>query len=397
MRLTLICLILLIRISEGISQTNTSLPLDFDQGNSIYENGYVDQPYVVVLNDKSWLCTFTTSSKNEGSSGQHIMSVKSHDQGKTWTHPVAIEPANGPAASWVMPYKTPFGRVYAFYTYNGDQVTSLNGKPIRNDMLGWYCFKYSDDGGLTWSDRHRIPVRSTRADLNNDWKGQVQIFWGIGKPIEHGNYMTLAFTKLGKYMLDQGEGWFIQSDNIREEKNPENINWKLLPDGIDGVRNPDFGSVQEEFNLVHIAGDTLYCVYRTDLGFIAESKSFDNGHTWSLPDSARYANGSVLKNPRACPRIWKTGDNEYLIWYHNHGGTGFSNRNPGWVAKGEWQNGNMRWSSPIALIYRQDTSYATGRLSYPDLIQQNGKMWITLTNKEHGRVLELSGLLSPRT
>jgi hypothetical protein len=389
MRSPLLTLLFLLLSWNIQAQSQKRLPLDFDQGYSIYENGYVDQPYVVILNDETWLCTFTTSSKQEGSTGQHIMSLKSIDQGKTWTNPVAIEPADGPAASWVMPYKTPYGRVYAFYTYNGDKVTTLNDKPIRNDMLGWYCFKYTDDGGLSWSERYRIPMRKTNADLNNDWHGKVQIFWGIGKPIEHGKYMTLAFTKLGKYMLDMGEGWFIQSDNIRTEKNPEKINWKLLPEGMNGVRNPDFGSVQEEFNLVHIAGDTLYTVYRTDHGFIAESKSFDNGHSWSMPDSARYTDGKVLQNPRACPRIWKTGDNEYLIWFHNHGGTGFANRNPGWVAKGKWEQGKMCWEKPIALIYREDQSYERGRLSYPDLIQQNNKIWITLTNKEHGRILQI--------
>jgi hypothetical protein len=389
LRVPFLIFTLLIAFLAAPAQNKTKLLLDFDKGYSIYENGYVDQPYVVVLNDGSWLCTFTTSAKQEGASGQHIMSTKSKDQGVTWTNPVAIEPAEGPAASWVMPYKTPYGRVYAFYSYNGDNVTTLNGNNIRNDMLGWYCFKYSDDGGLSWSKRYRIPFRKTNADLNNDWKGEVQIFWGIGKPIEHEQYMTLALTKLGKYMLDLGEGWFIQSDNIQQEKNPDKIHWKLLPDGMDGIRHPDFGSVQEEFNLVHIDGDTLYTVFRTDLGFIAESKSFDNGHTWSLPDSARYATGKVLLNPRACPRIWKTNENRYLIWYHNHGGTGFANRNPGWVAEGSWIKGNMVWSSPIALIYRSDSSYATGRLSYPDLIQKNGKYWITLTNKENGRVIPL--------
>ncbi len=324
--------------------------LNFDDGYSIYKNGYVDQPYIVVLDDNSWLCTFTTSSGIEGSSGQHIVSTRSTDKGKNWSDTVQIEYPSGPAASWVMPYKTPYGRVYVFYSFNGDNITSLNGKNIRNDMLGWYCYKYSDDKGATWSDRYRIPLRKTNADLNNDWKGDVQIFWGIGKPTEYGGGMILAFTKLGKYMLDYGEGWFIQSDNIISERDPEKINWITLPDGMNGVRNPDFGSVQEEFNLAHIDGDTLYSVYRTDLGFIAESKSFDNGHSWSMPGKSQYQDKTELQNPRACPRIWKTKNGLYLIWYHNHGGTGFANRNPGWLAAGKWKNGEMTWTQPVALI-----------------------------------------------
>ncbi len=371
------------------SHSYSQKAIDFDKASSIYENGYVDQPYLVVLNDGSWLCTFTTSNKQEGSSGQHIVSTKSNDHGKTWSDPVDIEPADGPAASWAMPYKTPYGRVYVFYSYNGDEVTTLNNKAIRNDMLGWYCYKYTDDGGESWSKRFRLPMRKTTADLNNDWQGDVQIFWGIGKPIKYGKYMTFAFTKIGKYMLDNGEGWFYQSDNIREEKNPEKINWSLLPDGMSGVRNPLFGSVQEEFNLVHINADTLYAVYRTDLGFIAETMSFDNGHSWTLPDKARNIHGKPLKNPRACPRIWQVKKGHYLIWYHNHSGTGFANRNPGWVSGGKWIDGKMLWSDPIPLVYRKDTSYASGRLSYPDLIMQNHKYWLTVTNKEHGRIMRI--------
>jgi len=363
--------------------------LDFDEGFSIFDNGYVDQPYIVILNDGSWLCTFTTSGGIEGSSGQHIVSTRSFNNGQSWEDTVRIESPGGPAASWAMPYKTPFGRVYVFYTFNGENISSLKGKTIRNDMLGWYCYKYSDNNGESWSQRHRLPLRKTSADLNNDWKGDVQVFWGIGKPIEHGNSVTFAFTKLGKYMLDNGEGWFFQSDNIKSEKNPFKIKWNLLPDGMKGVRNPEFGSVQEEFNLVHINGDTLYTVYRTNLGFVAESTSFDRGHSWSNPDSAQHWDKSSVKNPRACPRLWKTKTGLFLLWFHNHNGTGFSKRNPGWIAAGKWINGKMIWTSPIALIYRNDKSYETGRLSYPDLIEQDNRYWISLTNKESGRIVEI--------
>ena len=108
------------------------------------------------------------------------------DEGKTWSDSlIDIEPADGPEASWVMPLVTPSGRVYAFYDYNGDRIDRLGDKDgLRADMLGWYVYRYSDDGGRTWSrKRHRLPVRVTACDRGNDWEGKVQIFWGIGKPI----------------------------------------------------------------------------------------------------------------------------------------------------------------------------------------------------------------------
>ena len=32
----------------------------FDSGHRIYSSGYIDQPYVVVLKDGTWVCVFTT-------------------------------------------------------------------------------------------------------------------------------------------------------------------------------------------------------------------------------------------------------------------------------------------------------------------------------------------------
>ena len=365
----------------------------FKKGNSIYENGYIDQPYVVVLPDKSWLCVFTTGASHEGEGGQHVVASVSGDQGKTWSDPVDIEPADGPAASWVMPYLTDYGRIYAFYDFNGDEINTLNGRPIRNDMLGWYCYKYSDDNGKTWSRRYRLPVRETRADRGNDWQGKVQIMWGIGKPVDVGKGMMFAFTKLGKYMLDQGEGWFFRSDNINTERHPEKLRWSMLPEGDEGLRNPVFGSVQEEQNLVEMNNGDLYCMYRTTTGYAVEAYSRDGGKKWTLPEMARYADGRPMKNPRACPRIWKCKNGKYLFWYHNHSGDTFADRNPAWISGGVEKDGKILWSQPEMLIYDDDLTRESGRFSYPDLIEQDGKYWITSTNKVEARVVPVENTL----
>jgi hypothetical protein len=365
----------------------------FKQGASIYENGYIDQPYVVVLPDKGWLCVFTTGASHEGEGGQHVVASVSRDQGKTWSAPVDIEPSNGPVASWVMPYITDYGRVYAFYDFNGDQVSTLNGNPIRNDMLGWYCYKYSDDNGKTWSARYRLPVRITRADRQNDWQGKVQIMWGIGKPVNVGKGMMFGFTKLGKYMLDQGEGWFFRCDNINKERDPAKLQWKMLPEGDDGLRNPDLGSVQEEQNLVEMNNGDLYCMYRSTTGYAVNSYSRDGGKKWSLPEIARYQDGRPIKNPRACPRIWKCKNGKYLFWYHNHSGDTYADRNPAWISGGVEKDGKILWSQPEVLIYADDLTRESGRFSYPDLIEQDGKYWITSTNKLEARVVSVDNAL----
>ncbi len=85
--------------------------LDIATGFEIPSEGYCDQPYVVKLPEGTWLCTMTTGKGHEGSGGQHVVSCRSSDQGKTWEPHVDIEPAEGPLASWAMPYLTSYGRV----------------------------------------------------------------------------------------------------------------------------------------------------------------------------------------------------------------------------------------------------------------------------------------------
>ncbi|HAA77153.1 TPA: hypothetical protein DCE37_18730 [Candidatus Latescibacteria bacterium] len=161
-------------------------PKNIEIGSEIPSEGYCDQPYVVKLNDGGWLCLMTTGTGKEGDSGQHIVATRTYDRGQTWSTLVDIEPADGPEASWVMPLITPLGRVYAFYTYNAANMREViadtdvysEGKTSRVDTLGEYSFKYSDDDGLTWSERHTIPVREMEIDWRNPYGGDVR-FSGV--------------------------------------------------------------------------------------------------------------------------------------------------------------------------------------------------------------------------
>ena len=356
-------------------------------GNPIYTSGYCDQPYVVVLENGKWLCIFTTNSGHEGSKGQHIVSSISDDQGKTWSEPVRIEEPGKESASWGMPYLTDYGRVYVFYTFNGDKIHVLNGqKNIREDMLGWYCYKYSDDEGKTWSDRYRIDIPNKPVDLNNQWNGEVQIFWGIGKPIDFKGGMMLSFTKIGKYMLEYSEGWLIHCMNINKQKNPQKLKFELLPETDTGIKNPELGVINSEQNIVQLSDGTLYCMHRTVSGYPAESYSTNGGKTWTTSQPPKYENGIKLKTPRACPRIWKCKNGKYLFWYHNNGGWNFGVRNPAWISGGIERDGKIIWSQPEILFYEEDKNV---RMSYPDLIEQDGKYWITETNKVNARVHEI--------
>jgi len=380
---------------NGRSDSRNSDPRNITSGRPIPDEGYCDQPYVVVLDDGTWLCTMTTGPGHEGQGGQHIVSCRSTDQGRTWSPLVDIEPKTGPEASWVVPLKTPFGRIYGFYTYNGDRIERRPGsdRKIRADMLGWYCYKYTDDGGRTWSkERYRLPIRQTACDRTNDWGGDVIIFWGIDKPKVHNGGAMFAFTKLGRYMLEQGEGWLFFSRNILDERRVDRLDWEMCPTGEHGIRVDKFGSVQEEHN--HVSLDTpdgpseaqgrLYLIYRTTTGYPCHVYSDDVGRTWTRPEHMTYTpGGQRVKNPRACPKLFRCSNGKYLFWFHNHSGKGFQDRNPAWVSGGEVRDGRMHWSQPEILLYADDPGT---RMSYPDLVEQDGRYWMTETQKTVARV-----------
>lgn len=363
-------------------------PRNILNGRHIPGESYVDQPYMVVASNGAWVCTLTTGRGLEGQSGQHVVSTFSKDQGKTWSEPVDIEPASGPEASWATPLITPSGRIYVFYTYNGDNVVTLpnSDKRVRSDTHGWYVFRYSDDDGATWSaQRFRIPIRVTDVDRGNPWHGEVCHFWGIDKPKIKEGKVYFAFTKLGKFFMQEGEGWVVEASNILTERDPDKLVFRLLPDGEKGIRNPALGSVQEEFNLVPLAKSDLFCVFRLETGTPGQSYSRDNGVTWSLPGPMTYGPGArPLKTPRACPKLFMTSEGKYLFWFHNFGGRSWAGRNPAFLSGGILkEDGFIHWSEPELALFDPNPAI---RMSYPDLIEQDGRFWLTETQKTVARV-----------
>ncbi len=363
-------------------------PRNLRNGHVIPDEGYCDQPYTVVTADGNWLCTLTTGRGVEGNRGQHVVATISADRGRTWSELLDIEPADGPEASWAMPLVTPGGRVYVFYVYNAPNVRTWQGKPIRADTLGWYVYKYSDDHGRTWSpQRYRLPLPEAPVDRTNTYGGKWQIFWGIGKPITAGNTAYFAFSRCGKYLIDNSEGWFYRSDNVLSEPDVDKVEWQLLPEGEVGLKAPEFGAVQAEQNIVALSDGSLYCMYRTVTGYPCCAYSRDGARTWTQPQHATYTpGGRKMKQPRACPRIWRTAGGKFLFWYHNHSGRTYIGRNPAWIAGGIERDGMIHWSQPEVLLYDPDPNVRT---SYPDLIEQGGRYWITETQKSVARVHQI--------
>lgn len=361
---------------------------------------YADQPYVVKTDDGAWLCVLTTGSGREGARGQHVISLRSTDKGRTWSKPVDVEPADGPEASYAVLLKVPGGRVYAFYNHNTDNLrrvkadTSVykSGYTTRVDTQGYYVFKYTDDHGRTWSEkRYPITVREFEIDRENPYAGKVRFFWNVGKPFTRDGTGYVPLHKVGQFgrgFLARTEGVLLASANILTERDPKKIVWETLPDGDIGLRTPEGGGpIAEEQSVCVLSDGSFFCVYRTTDGHPVCRYSRDRGHTWSPPRYMRHADGRLIKHPRAANFVWKCANGKYLYWFHNHGGRSYDDRNPAWLcggAEADSPDGRIiEWSQPEIVLYDDDTYI---RMSYPDLIEDGGQFFLTETQKDVARV-----------
>jgi len=387
-------------------------------GREIPSESYCDQPYVVRTDDGAWLCVITTGAGREGEPGQHVVTLRSRDQGRTWSDPVDVEPAHGPEASYAVLLKVPGGRVYCFYNYNADDVREVvaddppyeGGRCKRVDSLGAFVFRYSDDHGRTWSsDRRPVPVRETAIDRENPYGGKTRFFWNVGRPFIHDGAAYVPLHKVGGFgegFFTRSEGVLLRSANILSERDPGRFVWETLPDGDVGLRAPPGGGpIAEEQSFSVLSDGSFYCVYRTIDGHPCCAYSRDGGHTWTEPVYERYADGCLMKHPRAANFAWRCANGRFLYWFHNHGGRfirehthrptiAYEARNPVWLCGGvevDTPEGKViRWSQPEIVLY-DDDPYV--RISYPDLVEEAGRYFLTETQKDVARVHEIDPVL----
>ncbi len=371
-----------------------------NQGWEIPTERYSDQPYIVKADDGSWVCCMTTGQAHEGQSGQHVVTTRSTDQGRTWAELVDVEPADGPEASYAVILKADSGRIYTFYNHNSDDVRWViaadppypEGKCYRVDSMGYFVFKYSDDHGQSWSEkRHYIPIREMQIDRENPYQGKIRYFWNVGRAFSYNGVAYVSVHKvggLGHGFFSRSEGVLLKSDNLMTESDPDKINWETLPDGDHGLRAPTGGGpISEEQSYSYLSDGSFYSVYRTIDGHPAYAYSRDRGHTWTEPQYKRYANGRLVKHPRAANFAWRCENGNFLYWYHNHGGTWYEDRNPVWLLGGvevDTPEGRViQWSQPEIVLYDDDTFI---RMSYPELVEDGGEYYLVETQKDKARV-----------
>lgn len=397
------------QIDQATAQSNDWR--NIENGRIIPDRSYSDQPYIVKTNDGAWLCVMTTGSGHEGASGQHIISQRSFDQGITWEEMIEIEPSDGPEASYAVLLKAPSGRIFVFYNHNTDNLREVkgddppyrDGRVTRVDSQGYFVFRYSDDHGKSWSeDRYTIPVREFEIDRNNVYQGDIRFFWNVGKAFSHQGSAFVPLSKVGGFgsgFFTSNEGVLLKSDNLFTVMDPAKAEWQTLPEGEIGLRTPENGGpIAAEHSYSVISDGSFFVVYRSLDGHPVYSYSRNQGKTWDAPQYMRYADGRLIKHPRAANFAWKCDNGKFLYWFHNHGGRfirehpnpgsiGYNDRNPVWIAGGVEVDGAdgkiIQWSQPEILLYDDDPLI---RMSYPDLIEEAGNYYFTETQKDIARL-----------
>lgn len=369
-------------------------------GRKIPVEYYSDQPYVVEADDGAWVHVVTTGAGMEGDAGQHVISMRSTDFGKTWTDITDVEKADSPESSYAVLYKTKSGRIYCFYNYNADNTRSVladnppfdGGVTTRVDTQGHFVFKFSDDCGKSWSDKwYDIPLETYQVDFENPYGGKIKFFWNVGKPFAYNGGVFVPQYKVGRFgegFMYNSEGTLLFCKNIETEADPEKLTWETFPKGGRGIcADKNLSNVSEEHSFVVLSDNSIFCTFRTVTGHPYCAYSRDGGKSFSDPKPLTYDNGRPVKHPRAANFIWKCKNGKFLYWFHNNGGRWYEERNPAWLCgavEADSPEGKiLRFSQPEIVLYDEDINI---RISYPDLIEKDGEFYITETQKRDAAV-----------
>ena len=237
--------------------------------------------------------------------------------------------------------KAPSGRIYIFYNHNTDNVREIPADPCewfpdgvcrRVDSLGHFVFKYSDDHGRTWSaQRYPIPVRDLDIDRRNPFGGKLRFFWNVGKPFVHAGTAFVSLHKVGGFgegFFTRSEGVLLKSANLLTERTRRRSPGRRCPTASSACARRPAAAPSPRSRATSCSATARFMHLPHHRRPSGRGYSRDGGHTWTPPQYRRYADGRLMKHPRAANFAWKCENGKYLYWFHNHGGR-FIGEHPG--------------------------------------------------------------------
>jgi hypothetical protein len=283
---------------------------------------------------------------------------RSADEGGTWARPtLVVGPENdddpAPMASWAFPMVSQRGRIYVIYNQND------GSKGWIEMHTGWMYGVYSDDNGRSWSRPQRIEMPRSPYDDPEGKCPPEWIVWQIPMRDRKGGWFVgythwlhparARWKKVNAWVQIESVVEFMRFVNVDRDPQPRDLEIRWSGWGEKALRAPYWRdpllSVAQEPSLVRLPDQRLFCVMRTNSGYIWYSVSGDDGETWCSPRPLlRKDFGEPILQPVGCCPIYQLADGRYILLHHNNRGdfeskpeASHSPRRPAYLALGEFR------------------------------------------------------------
>jgi hypothetical protein len=281
-----------------------------------------------------WTQSDVGAGPREAARKNRIMFSRSVDDGITWKPPVRLVGSKSNAdpehmSSWAFPMVSRGGRIYVIYNQN----TGSRGWTEMH--TGKMAGIYSDDHGNTWSRPQFIPMPASRFD---DPEGKVPaewIVWQIPMRDRNGGFLA-GYTHWfhpARCRMKKTEAWtqhesvveFMRFLNVDGHPEPRDLKVSYAAWGDKSLRVPYYRdplmTVAQEPSLVRLPDDRLFCVMRTNSGYIWYSVSADDGENWCAPRPLlRRDFGEPILQPVSCCPLYRLSTGRYILLHHNNRG-----------------------------------------------------------------------------
>ncbi len=294
----------------------------------------------------------------KGQPGNRIVFSKSKDDGVTWTPPSHVagpktpdDPAN--MASWAFPMVAKTGRIYVLWTQNQGSAGWIKMHTGTMDGV------YSDDNGATWSKPQNVPMpKSIYDDPTGAIPGEWIVWQTPMRDLKGGYFVGYShWVNVAKAHLKKVESWtqiesvveFMRFANVDDNPEVKDLRVTYSAWGDNALRVPHFKypllSIAQEPSIVRLPDKRLFCVMRTNSGYIWYSLSNDDGETWCNPRPLlRRDHGLPILQPVGCCPIYQLADGRYVLLHHNNRGdiarapeATSGPRRPAFIALGEFR------------------------------------------------------------
>ena len=293
---------------------------------------------LIELRDGSLLLMYGAHQKSGDWDRGEIRQIRSRDGGKTWSEPETVfSDANRSL------FQISFARLA-----NGD--LGLTHTSLANGRDAFKVFRRSTDEGKTWSE----PLK-----ISDDSHEYTTGPWDKLYVLASGRVIALLHCNLKPDAKKQGGP--LGSYTVYSDDNGKTWTRSPLKEVLHVADNPtkkhEWGFWEP--SMVETAPGKLLMLGRTTTGWLWESRSEDNGSTWSQPVQ------STVPNPVAPAVLTRIPGTETLVLIHNpdvklndswHGGERLA------LAFRTSHDGGRTWSAATD-IYRSPNNRALGGLS----------------------------------